>query len=248
MSTLRDDVSIVMMVKNEEYWLELAMRPVLELGLPLFIADCASDDSTPDIIKYLQKEHIFYYHRYDTITPKENGLARQELAEAVNTNWILQIDGDELWTAKSLEYILSMDLSANRQIKTGFVHVVNVLWKQPEFWDYSRFVIGDGISQHRLHRKDAEWHGDYPYESTGDFYTENAYYWPNGPHAYHVRYLTRSRLDNETYKRVEKLKYFNPEIKSSNELIDLFDIVGKPLEIMRNPYWDIMKKRENNKS
>jgi len=253
------------MVKNEEYWLELAMRPVLKLGLPLFIADCASEDNTPDILNYLKARHSFYHHRYDTITPQENGIVRQTLAEAVDTDWILQIDGDELWTIESLEYVLSMDLDviAEREIKTGFTHAINILWKQPEFWDHSRFVTANGISQHRLHRTDAKWHGSYPYESTADF-GESAYYWPQGPHVYHVRYLTRSRLDKETYKRVEKLKYFNPEATVRDEPIDLFGIVGKPLGIgmsemppgtispiiplMWNPYWDAIEKRQDSNS
>jgi len=196
LTTLGSQVSIVAMVCNEEYWIDLALRPVLELQLPLFIADCASQDNTPNIISALQEQikdsypQEFYYEHYEEITPEENGLVRADLARLVETSWILQIDGDELWIKQKLIDILEVDVDA-LDIVTGFAHVHNVIWRD------NQFILANGISQHRLHRKDAEWLGEYPFESTKDF-GQSALYFEGGPHAYHARYLQRSSLDKQT--------------------------------------------------
>jgi len=219
------------MVCNEEYWIDLVLKPILELCLPLYIADCASQDNTPNIILAMQSQvkdsyPQFYYVRHEKITPEENGLVRQDLAKLVKTPWILQIDGDELWIREKLEKVLHIDID-NYDIATGFVHVHNVLWQN------GQFILADGISQHRLHRKDAKWLGEYPFESTTDF-SKSALYFEGGPHAYHTRYLKRSSCDNETYMRVEKQKYFNPRKRSLDKPVDLFGELGLPQYY--NPY------------
>lgn len=224
MAILGSQVSVVMMVCNESYWIELALRPILELKLPLYIADCASSDNTPKIIDSMITSNV-YYERYDKITPTENGLVRARLASRCNTPWILQIDGDELWTEKKLVEVL--DTEVPDDIATGFVHVHNVIWQD------SQFILADGISQHRLHRKDARWHGEYPFESTSDFGQE-AFYFPGGPHAYHTRYLQRSPHDASTFMRTEKQSYFDPSKRSWDKPIDLFGEVGIPKNY--NPY------------
>jgi len=136
--TLGSKVSVVMMVANEEYWIDLALKPILELQLPLYIADCASQDNTPNIILAMQTQvkdsysQQFYYVRHKNITPEENGLVRQYLAKFVETPWILQIDGDELWMRRKLESVLHTDID-NYDIATGFVHVHNILWQDGQF-------------------------------------------------------------------------------------------------------------------
>lgn len=234
MTTLGSQVSIVMMVCNEEYWIDLVLRPVLAQQIPLYVADCASQDSTPNIISALQGQvkdsysHQFYYVHHEKITPEENGLVRQDLARLVETPWILQIDGDELWAAVKLEDVLATDMDDYPHIVTGFAHVHNVIWRD------SQFILANGISQHRLHRKDAKWVGEYPFESTVDF-GNKALYFEGGPHAYHARYLERSSLDKQTYMRVVKQKYFNPDNKNSwNKPVDLFSELGLP--DYENPY------------
>jgi len=233
LATLGSQVSVVMMVTNEEYWIDLALRPIIELQLPLYIADCASIDNTPDIISALQTQvkdsypQQLYYVRHEKITPKENGLVRQDLASQVATPWILQIDGDELWIQEKLKGVLYTDMD-DSNISTGFIHAHNVLWRN------DGFLLANGISQHRLHRKDAEWHGNYPFESTTAF-GQTALYFLGGPHAYHVRYLERSAYDAQTYMRVEKQAYFDPDNKNSwNKPVDLFGELGLPQYY--NPY------------
>ena len=222
---LLNQASIVMMVCNEEYWIELALKPVLELDLPLYIADCASTDKTPDIIKSTVSSYSdVYYERYKSLTPTENGMIRAHLAQKCQTPWILQIDGDELWSKDKLIEVLNTEIPDD--IDTGFVHVHNIIYDKG-------FVLADGISQHRLHRRDAHWHGEYPFESTSDF-NGKKFYFPNGPHAYHTRYLARSSRDAETFMRREKQSYFDPQARALNEPIDLFGKVGIPTNY--NPY------------
>lgn len=227
MSTLGSQVSVVAMVCNEEYWIDLVLRPILGLQVPLYIADCASQDNTPNIISAMQRDHDFYFERHKHLTPQENGLIRGQLAQRASTPWILQVDGDELWIREKLEECLSLDLCELDGFHTGFVHVHNILWQD------GQFILADGISQHRLHRKDAEWLGEYPFESTTDF-GEKALYFEGGPHAYHTRYLQRSSCDNETYMRVEKQKYFDPSKRSWDKPVDLFGELGLPRYY--NPY------------
>lgn len=225
---LRPKVSVIMMICNEEYWIELVLCPILNLGLPLYIADCASTDNTPRIIQALCDQYYpFYVKRYDYISPTENGMVKAELSQQAQTPWVLQVDGDEIWLQDKLETVLNTEIDDS--IASGFVHVQNVLWEG------GRFVLADGISQHRLHRRDAKWHGEYPFESTDDFSAEQVIYFLNGPHAYHTRYLIRSSHDAMTYMRLEKLQYFDPRERAIYQPIDLFAEVGQPT-LISNPY------------
>lgn len=228
---LRDKISVVCMVCNEAYWIELVLRPVLALGLPLYIADCASTDDTPNIILNLCTQYgpssLLYFERYEHITPTQNGQVRASLAHKTQTPWILQIDGDEIWLKHKLDWLMHQDIPS--ETESGFVHVQNVLWQN------NQFVLADGISQHRLHRRDANWHGDYPFESTDAFNAPNTIYFSEGPHAYHVRYLQRSPHDATTYMRTEKLTYFDPRERAIYTPIDLFAQIGNPT--YPNPYY-----------
>ena len=231
---LREDVSFVMMVRNEEYWIELALRPLIHTFIPILIMDTGSEDATVDIIEEISDAYpqikLFANPR---LNASELGRARGDLAKEATTSWIFVVDGDEIYRTDDLHRILDDEYPDD--MLAGFTTMQNL-----EFENGSEWVRATNkYSAHRIHKQNAKWVGEYPFESTEHFRHEGNskfYYYQtrNGSkcHGYHARYAMRSSLDNETFFRTEKIGYFNNE--ASGPWFDLFDEIGTP--IYNNPY------------
>jgi len=91
-------------VNNEEIFLWFAVKSVINYVDKILIYDTGSTDKTVEIIKVIQKLHK------DKIIFKEAGLVnrdefhklRQEMLEQSKCDWILVLDGDEIWWDNSI--------------------------------------------------------------------------------------------------------------------------------------------------
>ena len=99
------------LVKNEERYLWFAVESVIYYVDKLLLWDTGSTDSTVQIIKLLKKKHA---DKIDTqflgeVTPEEFTAVRQEMLKATKSDWVIIVDGDEVWwdeeIKKTTDYI-----------------------------------------------------------------------------------------------------------------------------------------------
>src|ERR1700731_879691 len=92
-------ISLCMIVKNEEDWIEGAVQSVRSIVSEVIIVDTGSTDSTPDRIRTLGAKTLKSSWK-DSFAQARN----VSLAEATQS-WILVLDADERIAAKDLPLI-----------------------------------------------------------------------------------------------------------------------------------------------
>lgn len=224
---LKNNIAAVIMLQNEEYWLDYVLRPLVETpNLPIWIADCGSTDRSIEIIESYARRDDFHLLKLGKIDAETNGQVRSSLAKKSGAPWILQVDGDEIWTREGIDATLGVDM---KDFPGGFVTHQNVVWLD-DGWHYA-----NRTSHMRIHRSDEVWIRQYPYETTVSADQGLKYYYLDvlKVMGYHMRFVERSSLDATTYARASKFNCFgSPPV---NEKFDLFEIIGPPR--YRNPYW-----------
>lgn len=97
-------------VKNEEQWVWYAIMSVIQFVDKLIIFDTGSTDNTPKILKYLKNTYPdkITLKLLDNFPEKDIGILRQQQIEMTETEWIMILDGDEIWDKKNISSILKL--------------------------------------------------------------------------------------------------------------------------------------------
>lgn len=115
-----------MIVKNEDRYVWFAVKGVIDFIDKLLIYDTGSTDGTISILSDLVKEYPdkIIFEKRKNVDKFEYTVLRQEMLDKSECDWILLIDGDEVWFEDSMEKIINMiqtrgdelDLIVNRTI------------------------------------------------------------------------------------------------------------------------------------
>lgn len=98
-------ITAQMIVKNEENFVWFAIRSVLECVDKIIIWDTGSTDKTVEIIKTIDSPKICFEEK-GRVDPQEFAKLRDEMIKITDADWILVLDGDEVWSNDGLEEIL----------------------------------------------------------------------------------------------------------------------------------------------
>jgi glycosyltransferase involved in cell wall biosynthesis len=115
-------------VKNEDRYIWFAVKSVVNYLDKILIWDTGSTDKTVEIIKLLQKDYPGKIEFKEIGSVDADGLtrARQEMLEQTKSDWILLVDGDEIWWKKSIEEIIEI-INSNKKINTIVTPVINLI-------------------------------------------------------------------------------------------------------------------------
>lgn len=100
------------LVKNEDQWIWYSLMSVIDCVDEIMIWDTGSTDKTIDIIKSIDNPRIKYKQR---IAPSslEMTKARQEMLDETKADWLMILDGDEIWPEKSIKASIDLIRSNN---------------------------------------------------------------------------------------------------------------------------------------
>lgn len=243
---LRDNLSIVMMVRNEGYWIDYTLKPLLEANLDIYIADMGSNDNTVEIIHTINSPLI---HFYDLSILTNDEKIREILAYESNTPWYLQIDCDEIMLREGLQSVLDTEMG---DYKGGWIVSQNVVWEN------SALRLANKASHRRIHQRETQWYNRHGNENVRQAAFPKTWYylphpkgeWPEReivpgerlttkgpPHQLHLRFLRRSSAD--TISVIRKRKFGIYKIPKGGPVIDIFKIYGAPR--FYNPYWEYLR-------
>jgi glycosyltransferase involved in cell wall biosynthesis len=95
------------LIKNEQRWIWYALKSVEPLVDEILVWDTGSTDATVAVVKSFPSAKI-KFKQLPVVTPEGHTAARQQMLEATDSDWILILDGDEIWWQDSLRESLQV--------------------------------------------------------------------------------------------------------------------------------------------
>ena len=123
-------ISANMLVKNEARWVWYAIQSVLPYVDELIVFDTGSVDETPDIIAGIVDPKI-RFERRSSVSAEEFPHLRQEQISKSRGDWILLVDGDEIWWKSGVEHFrrLVSDIDASgANIRSVYLRYWQCVW------------------------------------------------------------------------------------------------------------------------
>jgi glycosyltransferase involved in cell wall biosynthesis len=203
------DITPAIHLKNEEYWVFYVLRDLLKVFGHVIMIDTGSTDNTIGIAHDIARDTGGFLQliREDMGNDALRiGNCPNRLREMVEADWMLLVDGDEIWQEDQLRALAGTP--APEGMLVGMCNGRNLMQRDDVLYER------EGFSADRLFARDVRWNArlDYPFQSHGlekkcaearVFHTnfELSYFW-------HVRHLPRSSKDAETYYRTKKKDFF----------------------------------------
>jgi len=237
------DIVPVILVSNEEYWLPYVLKSLAGKFPRYVIYDVGSRDRTRDIIDWfipIAGGEIFY--RALPMVPREvQGAFRNAMIAEARSNYYLIVDGDEIWSEKSL----SLLPKAIEDMYFGWQYnkVYGVVRRKELSYDLTKEYV-EQRTHHRIYSREAYWTGGHPGEVPGigqkpatelDF-----------PEilVHHFHNTLRSSTEDAALKRMERKsqKTYHPgDLRSFNLLDELpilrFRIDNFPVSPLLEKLW-----------
>lgn len=140
---VKKGISAHCIVKNEENWIWYAINSVLGFVDELFVYDTGSQDKTVEIIKSVKSSKITF-KSVNNASGKQMTELYQEMIERTKTDWIVVLDGDEIWfedPIKSLREFIFTQGGDWLAVITPFYNLVGDIYHHQEA-EAGRYQIG----------------------------------------------------------------------------------------------------------
>ena len=113
-------ITVHTLVQNEEKYLWFSVMSVIDFVDKVFIWDTGSTDKTVEIIKEIEKARPgkVYFKEVGGVSPNEFTSVRQKMLEETKTDWLILVDGDEVWWEQSIMEIVSMINESGNKLDT----------------------------------------------------------------------------------------------------------------------------------
>ncbi len=249
---MNPDITIHMVVKNEDRFIWYALSSVLHLAERILICDTGSQDKTIDIINSFRDKRIKFESKVVN-DPKYIGKIRQEQIEKTKTEWIWVVDGDEIYTDELCQEIIEIIESYGSKLEGIAVGRYDLLGDIYHFQDesagqYNLFGRRGHFALRLINRRNIDGlhiEGTYPYEGYYDNFGvelthhEETKYMFTRKHLFHAMYLSRSSLGKNLKETFHRRKYkieTGNKIPSKESIPDVFfqdhpqivpDVLGK---------------------
>ena len=229
-------------VHNEENFIWFAVSSVIDFVDKVLIYDSGSTDETVKIIDELKKKYgsKISFREVGEVTGKEFPKLRQQMLEESESDWILILDGDEIWWKDSIKKVASEIKKQRKEIKGIVVPMVVPVGdiyhiQEEKAGRYNLLGKKGHFSLRVMSRKIPGLHVDWPYGKESYFDENNNLIqerkdiiFLDAPylHATHLKRSSRKRSSNkfkyelgkeapDNFKFPEVLNESYPEIISS---------------------------------
>lgn len=248
-------------VHNEENFIWFSIMSIVDFVDKVLIYDTGSTDKTVEIIKEIQKikgEKIIF-KEIDEVDKYQFTKARQQMLEESDCDWILIVDGDEIWWDSSIKKLVKKIKdkrnNVNGIVVPTLISVGDIYHLQEEAAGKYEILGKRGhFNLRAINKRIPGLHVDYPHPQESYLDQKNKQIqemgksvFLNAPylHLTHLRRSSKKRIDKFKYelgKKVEKdfkfpevLSKGSPEIVPSpwKKISKLFWIVSLPLTPLR---------------
>lgn len=215
-----------MIVRNEERFVWYSVMSVIEYVDKILVWDTGSDDKTVEIIREIEKRYPkkVSFKQVGKVDPESFTAARQRMLEKTSSDWILILDGDEVWWEGSIKKVVNLIKTKGKELDSIVNRYYNLVG---DIYHYLEENAGKyNIDGRRGHLTIRAMNMNIPGLSAQKPHGIQGYYDKNGKliqqrpkteryfvsaRAFlHFTHLLRSKdrlLDKEVPKRKKKLKY-----------------------------------------
>lgn len=202
-------------VKNEENFIWYALNSVIEHVERIIVWDTGSSDNTVAIIKSIKNQKIDFEEK-GAVDPAGVTKLRNEMIAKTDTNWILVLDGDEIWRSDTLTNIkkeISRDPDKyDLVVNPNIMLVGDIFHRQEE--EGGRYKIHDRFGHYNIRFARVRVkglhiigvYGHYPYESYVNLdnvkiqnFPKKRIFFSDEPY-FHTSFLARSSRDKKKVK------------------------------------------------
>lgn len=199
------NITVHMIVKNEDQWVWFALQSVLPFADQILLSDTGSTDKTLDIIKSISSPKI-HFSQVIANTAQDITAARTAQLKQTKTPWIWVVDGDEIYPETTAKECISAIESGKYEgiLVRRYDLLGDIYHRQLESVGSYQLFGQTGHLLVRLINKDKipglAYQGDYPNEGFVDGHgdsilTHNPRTWyTTTDYLYHAMYLKRSSL------------------------------------------------------
>lgn len=116
-------------VRNEERYIWFSLMSVVEYVDKMLVWDTGSDDSTVAIIKEIKKKYPnkIVFKQIGEVSPLEFTKVSQRMFEATKSDWLLLLDGDEVWWDGSVKSLINLIYKSKGDIETVVQPYYNIV-------------------------------------------------------------------------------------------------------------------------
>ncbi|OGG16295.1 hypothetical protein A3D77_02445 [Candidatus Gottesmanbacteria bacterium RIFCSPHIGHO2_02_FULL_39_11] len=215
-----NQLTVHMMVKNEDRFIWYSISSVLPYADRIFIADTGSTDNTIKIIKSFNSKKIEFYEREvrDVI---DIARIREEQVDKTTTDWFWVVDGDEIYPSFLCEEIKNVITTKGETLEGIVVGRYDLLgdiyhFQNPDVGPYHLFGKKGHIVVRLINKKNINGirvSGSYPYEGYYDksgreiiHHSPHLFYFTTGK-LWHAMYLKRSSSGANIQTTFHRNKY-----------------------------------------
>ena len=112
-------ISCHCLIKNEENFIWFAINSVIDYVDELLVWDTGSTDKTIEIIKSIENSKI-KFREVGHASPVRISELRQQMLEETNADWLLILDGDEIWYQSSVQKLIA-EVNINKEYNIAVV-------------------------------------------------------------------------------------------------------------------------------
>lgn len=248
-------ITVHSIVKNEENYIWYSIMSVIDFVDEIVVWDTGSTDSTVEIIKQAQKQNQdkISFKEAGPVTPEGYSRLRQKMLEETKADWVVVVDGDEVWWQESIKNVTNWINRGNVDaIITPYFNVVGDIYHYQEE-KAGRYSIDGRVGNLTIRafkRNIPGLHVENPYglegyfDETGKPIQESPRVkreFINAPYL-HFTHLRRSRKDGEVMGRRRKIKH---ELGISFPLDFYYpEVFFKPRPVPVSFAWRRMNSRE----
>lgn len=203
-----DNCTALVLVKNDQYWLRYALESTRELFNRYVVYDVGSEDETwrvfIDFTETCSDNVTFITRKLPDCPPAVQGTFRNSMIAEALTDWYFLLDGDELYSPESIEYIQDLFPQLVENHKEYPRKIYGVLWRT-EIGKDLKSKYNEIKTHHRIYHRTAIWTGTHPGEAP--FFEQNKnteFLFTEDAMCYHLHNASRSPVDRLVPKRLER--------------------------------------------
>lgn len=221
----RKSIWVHTLVKNEERYLWFAVMSVVDFVDRILLWDTGSTDKTLDIIAEIKRakgEKIFF-KEVGEVNPEEFTQVRQQMLDQTKSDWLMIVDGDEVWWEGSIKKVAATIQSAGDKLETIVSPYYNVIgdiyhYQEQEAGKYRIDEKNGHINIRAVNKNIPGLHLEKPHGQQG-FYDQAGHLIQERPkncrrfleapylHFTNMRRSSNGYLDRRVPKRSRKFKY-----------------------------------------
>lgn len=217
------------LVYNEENYLWFAVESVIEHVDKVLLWDTGSTDNTNLIIKDLESKYKdkILYKQIGGVDKIHYPQIRQEMLDETKSDWVLILDGDEVWPESSIKNAVSLLGNKIEAVVVPFYNLVGDIYHHQDtsFGRYELMGRKGFLTIRFINTKIKGLHVKNPYGKEGYFDADNRPIQESAELKYveapffHMTHLERSSKG----QKINKIKYFiGQKISDNMQLPEVF--------------------------